>query len=63
MSDVNQRALKLAKMNAKLHSAEVKIFQSDLYKNIKTKYDSIYGLRGHIPRHDRGTTVAAYARE
>lgn len=41
MTDVNKRALHLAKMNAKLNSADVSIFESDAYQNISEKYDYI----------------------
>ena len=43
MSDVNERALDLAKENAKLNNVEnVNIFQSDIYENITDKYAAIY---------------------
>ena len=41
MCDVNKRALLLASENCKLNNVEVNIFESDMYKNIKTKYDYI----------------------
>ncbi len=41
LTDINMRAIKLTKMNAKLHNLEMKIFQSDLFKKIKEKFDTI----------------------
>lgn len=41
MTDVNKRALHLAKMNAKLNSVDVSIFESDAYENISGKYNYI----------------------
>lgn len=39
--DVNERALKLCEMNAKLNDADVRIVKSNLYEKIKGKFDSI----------------------
>ncbi len=41
MVDINQRALALARRNALLNKVETNIFESDIYSNIKKKYDSI----------------------
>ena len=41
MVDVNERALNLARKNAKLNDVNVNIFQSDIYSNINKKYDFI----------------------
>lgn len=41
MLDINERALNLARANAKLNKVEVNIFESDLYSNISKKYDYI----------------------
>jgi 16S rRNA G1207 methylase RsmC len=41
MSDVNKRALKLSKMNAKLHGVDVDVIESDIYENIKGQFDTI----------------------
>lgn len=41
MVDINERALNLAKKNAKLNNVNVNIFQSDIYQNINKKYDFI----------------------
>ncbi len=39
--DVNNRALHLAKMNAKLHDIDASIFLSDGYENVSGKFDCI----------------------
>lgn len=41
MVDINQRALALARRNALLNKVETNIFESDIYSNIKKKYDNI----------------------
>lgn len=41
MVDINNRALKLAKENAKINDVSVNIFESDIYSNISKKYDYI----------------------
>jgi 16S rRNA G1207 methylase RsmC len=42
MTDINERAVKLSRMNIKLNKVEnVKVRKSDLYKNIHEKFDTI----------------------
>ena len=41
MIDVNERALNLARSNAKINKVDVNIFESDIYSNINKKYDYI----------------------
>ena len=41
MVDINERALNLAKKNTILNNVNPNIFQSDIYSNIKEKYDFI----------------------
>ena len=41
MIDINQRSLKLAKKNAELNKVTVNIFESNIYSNVKEKYDYI----------------------
>lgn len=41
MIDVNDRALSLAKINAKNNSVNVKIYESYIYDNVNKKYDVI----------------------
>ena len=41
MIDINERALDLARKNAKINNANVNIFSSDIYSNITKKYDFI----------------------
>ena len=41
MIDINERALALAKENAKLNDVKVHIFKSNIYDNITKKYDAI----------------------
>ena len=41
MVDVNLRALKLARSNASINKVDVNIFESDIYSNVKKKYDYI----------------------
>ena len=39
MTDINERALELAKKNAKENNVEADVIKSDLYKNIDGKFD------------------------
>lgn len=41
MIDINDRAISLAKKNAKLNKVDVNIFKSNIYENIDKKYDYI----------------------
>jgi 16S rRNA (guanine1207-N2)-methyltransferase len=41
MIDINERAINLAKKNAKLNNVDVNIFESDIYSNVKNSYDYI----------------------
>lgn len=41
MTDVNKRALHLAKMNAKLNHLDVNIFESNAYENVHERYNII----------------------
>lgn len=41
MTDINERALNLAKKNAELNNVNVNIFKSNIYENIDKKYDLI----------------------
>lgn len=41
MIDVNERALNLARTNAKINQVEVNIFESNIYEKVNKKYDYI----------------------
>ena len=41
MIDINERAINLARKNAKLNNVDVNIFESDIYSNVSKKYDYI----------------------
>ena len=41
MIDINERSLKLAKKNAEQNKVKVNIFESNIYSNVKEKYDYI----------------------
>ena len=41
MIDISERALNLAKKNAKINNVDVKIYKSDIYENVDKKYDFI----------------------
>ncbi len=41
LTDINQRAVKLAKMNAELNKVEVNIIQGDGFEKVKGKFDVI----------------------
>jgi len=48
-SDISEKALKIAKKNAKKHNANVKFIKSDLFKNIKGKFDLIIANLPYVP--------------
>ena len=41
MVDVNLRSINLSKKNATLNNVDVNVFESDIYSNVKNKYDFI----------------------
>lgn len=41
MTDINKRAVKLSRMNARLNNVDVKILQGDMYEKIKGKFNTI----------------------
>lgn len=41
MTDINKRAVKLARMNIKLHNLEIEVKQGDLYNKIDKYFDAI----------------------
>lgn len=41
MIDINKRSVNLALKNAELNKVEVNVFESDIYSNVKNKYDFI----------------------
>ena len=41
MVDINKRAIRLSLKNAKINNVSVNVFESDIYSNIKNKYDVI----------------------
>jgi len=41
MTDINERAVKLAEMNVKLHKMDNKVYKSDLFQNIEGQFDAI----------------------
>ena len=41
MIDINKRAINLSKKNARVNSVLVNVYESDIYTNIKKKYDVI----------------------
>jgi len=41
LSDINERAIELAKLNAKKHSLNIAVIKSDIFSNIDAKFDTI----------------------
>lgn len=49
-SDISASALKVAEQNAKTHKANVQFIKSDLFKNIKGKFDIITANLPYVPQ-------------
>ncbi len=47
--DISSNALKIAKKNADIHNVNINFFQSDLFSNVKKKYDFIISNPPYIP--------------
>lgn len=41
LSDINERAIELAKLNAKKHNLNIAVIKSDIFSNIDEKFDTI----------------------
>ena len=54
--DISLNALKIAEKNAKLHKVNCNFFYSDLFSNIKRKYDMIISNPPYIPMKDISKT-------
>ncbi len=48
-SDISKKALKVAKYNAKLNSAEIKFIHSNMFKKIKENFDVVISNPPYIP--------------
>ncbi len=51
-SDISQKALTVAKQNAKDHKVSIKFIQSDLFGNVKMKFDIIIANLPYVPEAD-----------
>ncbi|ENN96482.1 methyltransferase [Methanocaldococcus villosus KIN24-T80] len=51
-TDINPYAVKLAKYNAKLNNAKIEIIESDLFENIKGKFDVIIFNPPYLPTEE-----------
>ncbi|MFI5205575.1 MAG: HemK/PrmC family methyltransferase, partial [Candidatus Paceibacterales bacterium] len=49
-SDISPAALKVARQNAKKHRTKIKFTKSDLFKNIKGKFDLIVANLPYVPK-------------
>ena len=52
MSDIDDNSIKQSKMNAKINNLDVKIIKSDLFENIKDKFDVIICNPPYINKSD-----------
>ena len=57
-SDISRKALRVARRNARLHNASIKFVRSNLFENIKQKFDVIvsnppYIKTSEIGKHDK----------
>ncbi len=49
-SDISNKALKVARTNAKIHKVDVKFIKSDLFNNIRGKFDVITANLPYVPQ-------------
>ena len=61
--DVSQKALNVANINAKLNNLNVKLIKSDLFNNVKGKFDIIVSNPPYIKTKDLETLQAEVKRE
>jgi release factor glutamine methyltransferase len=50
--DICPQALKIAKINAEKHNVEIQFFQSDIFSNVRDKYDLIFSNPPYISQKD-----------
>lgn len=53
-SDISEETLKVARLNAKTNKAKIKFIQSNLFENIKTKFDIIASNPPYIKTNEIG---------
>lgn len=51
-SDISKKALEVAKVNAKKHQAQIKFIRSNLFNNIKARFDFIVANLPYVPAYD-----------
>jgi len=57
-ADIDEEALAVAKANAKKENAKIRFIKSDLFQNVKGKYDLIIFNAPYLPKDDRFPDLA-----
>jgi release factor glutamine methyltransferase len=61
-SDISEKALAVARQNAKAHKVNIKFVKSDLLKNIKDDFDVIIANLPYVPNGDLRLLISSFVR-
>ena len=62
-TDISNKALKVAKKNQKLHNTNIRFIKTDLYKNVKQKYNVIISNPPYIPTNSKNVELQVQKNE
>lgn len=59
--DVNPRAVELTRMNAEANNVGIDVFESDVYENVKGRFDTIVFNLPYLPVDEEGLLAKAWS--
>ena len=62
-TDISRKALKVAKKNQKSHKTDINFIKTDLYKNVKQKYNVIISNPPYIPTNSKNVELQVQKNE